>query len=193
MKYLIVVLFSFLSFVSFSQDDGIETDILKKKKYYNSFAFDFNMNGSNETYIQGGGGFRVAAGYKMNRWINVGAGSGFEFYNFENNTAFIPLFAEVKGELADWKVVPFYSMEMGIGFRMKSKNDSWENKPKGFYFRPQLGWKFKGKNDFATTLGFGYLLQKSSEDYDYSWGEEIYREKIKRTFQRYFFQVGFEF
>lgn len=210
MKYILIIL-SFLFTSSLIGQNDVKTLELGQKQYYNSLAFDFNVAGSSKTNYKGGFGFRYAAGYKMNRWLNFGAGIGFEFLNFgnalshcgfwncnsysyrRNNTLFIPLYAEVRGELTEWKVRPYYQMELGMGFKVKGAYDDIDNRPKGAYFRPQIGWKFKGKGDFAPSVGFGYLLQTSVEKRDRSWGESIYLERKKRKYQRYFIQFGFEF
>ena len=210
MKYILIIIGLLFTFPSIGQnDENTMTLELKEKRYYNSLAFDFNMGGSSATVYKGGIGFRYAAGYKMNRWLNFGAGIGFEFLNFgsgysdcgfwncnsyySNKTLFIPLYAEVRGELTEWKVRPFYQVELGMGFKIKGEFDNLDNRPKGVYFRPQLGWKFKGKNDFSPSVGFGYLLQTSQENRDSGWGDDIYLEKKKRKYQRYFIQFGFEF
>jgi len=210
MKYIFIIIGLLFTFSLVAQnDENITTLELEEKRYYNSLAFDFNMGGSSATSYKSGLGFRYAAGYKMNRWLNFGGGIGFEFLNFGRNSTicgivgcdtyygsnnlFIPLYAEVRGELAEWKVKPFYQVELGMGFKVKGENDNLDNRPKGVYFRPQMGWKFKGKNDCASSIGFGYLLQTSRENRDNSWGEDVYLEKKKRTYQRYFIQFGFEF
>ena len=203
MKYIFIIIGLLFTFSLMGQDDeNISTLELKEKRYYNSLAFDFNMGGSSKTIYKSGVGFRYAAGYKMNRWLNFGAGIGFEFLDFgagnyyyggRNNTLFIPLYAEVRGELAEWKVRPFYQVELGAGFKIKSEFDNFDNRPKGVYFRPQIGWKFKGKNDFSPTVGFGYLLQTSRENRDYSSEEYINIENKKRKYQMLIKSIPFVF
>lgn len=193
MKYTLILICSLLVFSVAAQDDNIETLELKTPRYYNSLAFDFNMNGKGDRGFEGGIGFRYAAGYRMNKWLNFGAGVGFEFYDFERKIVFAPIYAEVRGELTDWDVVPFYQVELGMGFKIPGEYDNFDNKPKGVYFRPQVGWKFKRSNNFSSTIGFGYQLQTSREKLDNSWEDDLYILDRKRKYQRYFIQIGFEF
>ncbi len=199
MRHYIIFLF-ILSVLSLqAQDENALSNSLSKQsetpRFYNSLAFGFNMGrpGTDAVYMQGGLGFRYAAGYKLNKWMNFGAGTGFEFYDFDAPTVFIPLYAEMRGELTNWRVTPFYIVEVGMGFKLRNGFSNYDNKPKGAYFRPQLGWKFKRKSGFASTVGVGYVLQTSRSKYDNSWGDDIYISDIRRKYQRYFVQFGFEF
>ena len=195
MKYTLILICSLLVFSLSAQDDNIETLELKTPRYYNSLAFDFNMGGKGKdnSEFEGGIGFHYSVGYRMNKWLNFGAGTGFEFYNFDRKTVFVPIYAEVRGEFTNWRVAPFYQVELGMGFKVPVEYDYFDNKPKGVYFRPQIGWKFKRNNNFASTIGFGYQLQTSTEKLDNSWGDDLYIENRKRKYQRYFIQFGFEF
>ncbi len=203
-KILIILIINSFYFSLFSQEETTTLEIEKTRKYYTNISLGFNM-GSVQEYgsrnLKGGMGFRYAMGYNMNRWLNFGAGTGFEFYDFGiqyswtriDPIVFIPLFAEVRGDFLDKKITPFYSLQLGYGFKVPTENDDWGNKPGGTYFRPALGCKFKLTEKFSSSVSFGYELQHARYKRDDSWGEDPYINDIRRTYQRYFIQFGFGF
>ncbi len=167
-----------------------------QQKYYNQISFGYNIgNLSDESEtVSGGLGFRYALGYKWKKYANFGGGIGFEFYDFkEKPLVFIPVYADIRGEFTNWKIRPFYNVEFGYGFKVKTENLDWDNKPNGIYFRPNIGWKFKKNENFATTIALGYQLQKAKYIKDYSWEDNKYIQEYNYTYQRYTIQFGFEF
>ncbi len=197
MKKILIILFTSISFFVTGQVvEEEKKEILNNKttgKYYNYLSFDFNFGASGEFYYQGGVGFRYSLGYKMNPKINIGAGLGFEFYDFEFPTVFMPLYIEAKGELTNWRITPYYNVALGHAFKAGNRFENWDNIPNGVYFKPSIGWKFKRNEYFASTVSFGYQLQHAFFKRDDSWGEHISITKEKRIYQRYVIQFGFEF
>ncbi len=187
----------------FSQSEEPKKE--EKNNYYSLMTLGFNLGRLNQenddTVMKGAFGFRYGMGYVMNRWINVGAGVGMEFYDIgwgnafggSPSIAFIPLYAEARGEFTNWRISPMYSLEVGYGFKIPSQYENWDNKPGGAYFRPALGWKFKKNENFASTVSLGYLMQHAVFKRDNSWEDYTDISKTTRIYQRYFIQFGFEF
>lgn len=194
MKNLLLIVFLFFSIQVMAQK--VENDNINTLKYYTHLNIGFNFNQGNEELDEsftGGVGMRYSMGYKFNKRLQVGAGAGFEFYDFYTPTAFVPVFAEIRGEIMPWKIAPIYSIEVGYGFLMPTRFNRWDNKPSGAYFRPSIGWKFKKGESFATSISVGYLLQHAKYLDDNSWRDYTSINEITRNLQRYSIQFGFEF
>ncbi len=190
-RTILMLIFAGLALSLKAQDE-------KEINYYSHISFGFNLGnlqrsefGSNTK--SGGIGFRYSMGYEFNRWLSVGGGIGYEFYNFDNPDVFIPVYAEIRGDLTEWKVRPIYSMELGWGVKVLSQFENWDNKPNGVYFRPAVGWKFQKRERFASSISFGYELQHAKFRRDDSWDDDLYIVNIKRLYQRYSINFGFEF
>ncbi len=168
-----------------------ELPVEKENKILNHLALNINMGGSPEQGYAGGFGIRYSILKKQNNYYNFGGGLGLEIYNLEE--IFLPIYGEATGNLTKWKNSPFYRLNVGVGFWMPFDWRRYDNKPLGAFVNPMLGWRFQKRPNFATTVALGYQMQHVVYKYDYSWDGYIDINREIMFFQRYNFQLGFEF
>ena len=108
-----------------------------------------------------------AIGYRFNRWIGVGIGSGYENFEVDEGMKVIPVFAEARGFLTRTKVAPYYSVRAGYGFALKTVEWNISRAEGGFLFNPEVGVRFGGGAPVSFYTGMGIHLQRAT--YEYTW------------------------
>ncbi len=112
-------------------------------------------------FFQGGAGVHHAMGYRFNRLVGVGVGTGIETHDFDFKRNFIPVYAEVRGFLLSKKITPYYALKVGYGFALKDDISGTIAAKGGFHFSPEAGIRF-GAGEVSYYLGLEYKLQKGS-------------------------------
>lgn len=115
-------------------------------------GYSCRLNRSNFGFVE----LDAVAGYRINEYLNVGAGLGGRYY-FDNDRVRystikwgVPLFVDVRGQFIpsfNRNVVPYYSFDIGGTFR------------DGFMMRPTLGLRI-GENRSAFLIGLAYTGQQ---------------------------------
>lgn len=93
-------------------------------------------------------------GYQFNSTFSIGLGTGLRYY-FEEETALIPVFTDIRTTLMDRKVSPYLSLAAGYSFDLTNDPDG-----AGFLFNPALGVRFMASETVAVHVGLGYEMQK---------------------------------
>lgn len=109
----------------------------------------------------GGAGVHYSIGYKFSRMLGVGIGSGFESHDFFETRNIVPLYAEARGYFVPKKISPYYAVKIGYGFALENELNGTIDAKGGFYFCPELGVRFGGKN-VNYYVGLEYLLQNAT-------------------------------
>ena len=100
-------------------------------------------------------GAKYIAGYRFNKTLFVGGGTGFEFEVWDG-IATIPVFANAKAYIGNWRLTPFIGLS--IGGRIDLTNDSgYTIKPFGIYCDPHIGVEYRIKR-YALNLKLGWSL-----------------------------------
>jgi len=128
----------------------------------------------------------LTVGYQLNSKISLGLGTGFDAYG----TPIIPLFLDLRGDLLNTAVTPYYKLSLGYGFdhpttEQKSNDDIEYNG--GVLLHPSVGLKFYTRGNLAWLLDFGYRFQRY--DRAFSWEANPQRWTLQRTT----FRIGIEF
>ena len=118
-------------------------------------------------------GAKYIAGYRFNKTLFVGGGTGFEFEVWDG-IATIPVFANAKAYIGNWRLTPFIGLS--IGGRIDLTNDlpndhGYTIKPFGIYCDPHIGVEYTIKR-YAFNLKLGWSLVNYIDYYDGETGTE---------------------
>lgn len=98
--------------------------------------------------------FETVHGIRVNKYVSVGFGLGFNLFTFTDNGKdaegfLLPLFVDVKWYILDRKVSPYVSLDMGYNFGVGNHFGEYA----GMYIAPGAGVSFKLKGKGAFNLG----------------------------------------
>ena len=127
----------------------------REKGWYHTTSGFINFS------FQGGAGVHHAMGYRFNRLLGVGLGTGIETHDFDFKRNFIPVYAEARGFLLPKKITPYYALKIGYGFALKDEINGTVAAKGGFHFSPEVGVRF-GAGEVSYYLGLEYKLQNGS-------------------------------
>ena len=115
-------------------------------------------------------GAKYIAGYRFNKTLFVGGGTGFEFAVWDG-IATIPVFANAKAYIGNWRLTPFIGLS--IGGRIDLTNDylGYTIKPFGIYCDPHIGVEYRIKR-YALNLKLGWSLVNTIDYFDGETGTE---------------------
>jgi hypothetical protein len=159
----------------FTKNKGIyglfQAGLLMGDGGYNSIVVDMNTN--------------LAIGYKFHRLLGVGGAAGIDIIH---NIAFIPLTIDLRGNVLDNAVTPYYALQTGFSMPL---NDDIESKKMsgGFIANPAIGLQISLSKDVAMLLEAGFRYQQYYVT-GQNWRGE-YDQTI--TINRYNFRFGFIF
>lgn len=166
---------------------------LKSRGYYNISSLALLLG-------EGANGFipypslTTVNGYQWNQQIFVGAGLGYEFYEWSN----LPLFVEVKIMLKPDVLTPFFSFKTGCSFPLsKNKEFNWNGDGGktfgGVLLSPEAGVRISLSAKSSLMLGIGYHYQELSyEEPDYGWIQD-YKKKVFVNYNRISLRIGLLF
>ncbi len=126
----------------------------------------------------GGVGIHHAMGYRINRMLGVGLGSGIETHDFNRVRNIIPVYAEARGFFFPKKITPYYAIKLGYGFALRNEISGTTDASGGIHFSPELGVRF-GSGDVSYYLGLEYKIQNATFTSNDQWfGGGIVTESI---------------
>jgi hypothetical protein len=141
-----------------------------------------NTSGFINTSFNGGAGIHHVMGYRFNRMLGIGLGTGVETHDFSSVRNIIPIYAEARGFLLPKKITPYYALKIGYGIALKERQffdeGGSESAKGGFHFSPELGVRF-GAGDVSYYLGLEYKIQNASYRHqDFFGGGAVFTDKI---------------
>jgi len=136
-------------------------------------------NGSN------GLGFSFSAGKKINRFLLLGAGAGFDHYIWNTGEKILPVFIEAQGFFQQTNESLFYKVQIGKGFAFTDEDYGITKANGGLMIHPSLGLRI-GHNRVKTTFAVGYKFQNANFIYNDRWQ----RRDQDITFKRLTFSIG---
>ncbi|MEM8908936.1 MAG: hypothetical protein AAGD05_13905 [Bacteroidota bacterium] len=122
-------------------------------------------------------------GYQFNPYFALGAGVGVDQYDF----TMIPIYADVRGNLFNRSIAPFYALNVGYSFAFGDNNNGFFNEDfrGGWLIHPTLGLRFATRKSMSYTLEFGYKFQYAER--------RFFDTKDKLRLQRMTFKAGVQF
>ncbi len=120
-----------------------------------------NSSGFINISFSGGAGIHHAMGYRFNRYIGVGLGTGIETHDFTTIRNIIPIYAEARGFLVPEKISPYYALKIGYGIALNDASRGTTRAVGGFHFSPEFGVRFGG-GDVSYYLGVEYKIQNAT-------------------------------
>jgi len=150
--------------------------------YHNSSAF-INVSSS------GGAGIHYAMGWRFNRLLGVGIGTGIETHDFGWVRNIVPVYAEARGFLLPKKITPYYALKLGYGIALNDRANGTTDARGGIHFSPELGMRFGG-GDVSYYAGIEYKIQNASFTNDW-WGGGSSTDRI--SYRRFEFRTGLLF
>jgi len=142
----------------------IKPNNFKTKGFYQSLAISL-MTGFPEDDVDGiknGFGFRFVYGYRFNRWIAAGLGTGMNQYLITDNDKIIPVFANFHGFINAKRISPMYNLDVGLGLGLYDSNFL-ENIIPGFLFHPSIGFRLGSSESANTTIDMGVRFQNITD------------------------------
>ncbi len=160
------------------------------KLYTNAFwgfllAKEEDRWGDNEELKVGYTIMHLSLGHRFNRFFSLGGGMSWDQYD---QTLF-SFFAEVRGELVDYTMSPYYVMRAGYGIPVFNTNSE-ENfdLTGGYSFHPAIGLRFATHQKTNILLEAGYRFQQMNMEY-----EDFFNTKDKITLRRLSLRFGLDF
>lgn len=120
-----------------------------------------NTSGFLNVSFMGGAGIHHAMGYRLNRMLGIGLGTGIETHDFTRVRNIIPVYAEVRGFFLPKKISPYYAVKFGYGFGLNDAQSGTTNAKGGLHFSPEIGVRFGGQ-DVSYYLGIEYKIQNAT-------------------------------
>ncbi len=144
----------------------------KEKGWYQNSSGFINVSYS------GGAGIHHAMGYRFNRLLGVGLGTGIESHDFSSIRNIVPVYAEARGFLIPQKISPYYALKIGYGIALKDGSRGTTRAVGGFHFSPEFGVRFGG-GDVSYYLGVEYKIQNATFTTDgFDFGGVKFTDKI---------------
>lgn len=182
---------------------GGETNLnngIKNKKWYGNISMK-GMPGYENYYSYGivpynysqslmGWNIEMSGGYKLRHFLQAGIGIGATTFHLASAKNFVPVYAELKGEITKTKIAPCYKLEAGYAQAIQSKINKNAHVKGGTFFSPSIGIRFQKQNT-ATQISIGYMQQNASEKYTYEGTQ--FTEQYKRVYKRIFLNLGIDF
>jgi len=128
--------------------------------------------------------------YQHHRLIGTGIGVGVDFYNV-NLGSILPVYGTVRGYLKEEKVSPYYQIAAGYGIPINNDSRGFTDSNGGYYFAPELGFRFG--ESAATNMTIGLGLQWQQATYTQDFGDTISKNEDEYTFRRFNFKIGILF
>ncbi len=143
---------------------------IKEKGYFSDLTMGFLMGQEtysdiDNIYLNWGFNLHTIHGYKFNKFIAIGVGTGFDVYG---GFDIIPLYASFRSYPFSKKVSPYFGWNGGYGFAPEFLNNNSSDEKGGFLSHPLVGLRFasiKGNNFF---LELGQKFQFASRESN--WG-----------------------
>jgi hypothetical protein len=134
---------------------------------------------------------RYRTGYYFNRYLSLGLGSGFDFY--EDGAMMIPLFADVRGDLFQKAVSPHYFLNLGYGFA-GARGWSMNRLDGGLMGQIGGGIKINTRRKYEWLLTSGFRFQQTYQEFDLWTGRaEPVRVQGNLRYNRIFFEIAMGF
>ena len=115
-------------------------------------------------------GAKYIAGYRFNKTLFVGGGTGFEFAVWDG-IATIPVFANAKAYIGNWRLTPFIGLSIGGRIHLTNDYLGYTIKPFGIYCDPHIGVEYRIKR-YALNLKLGWSLVNTIDYVDGETGTE---------------------
>ncbi len=128
-------------------------------------------------------GIQNTFGYKWKSWLAFGLGVGYDNYNLDDRLSTIPIFIDIRGQITDHQVSPFYNIQAGYSIGLKDEDLLVAENEGGWLVHTSMGVIFNsnsGKN--AYTLDLGYRFQRIAFRREFPWNNDFddYRILYKR-------------
>lgn len=120
-----------------------------------------NSSGFINVSYSGGAGIHHAMGYRFNRLLGVGLGTGIETHDFSSIRNIVPIYVEARGFLIPQRISPYYALKIGYGIALKDDSRGTTKAVGGFHFSPEIGVRFGG-GDVSYYLGIEYKIQNAT-------------------------------
>ncbi len=131
----------------------------REKGFYNHFSFSTTASQGDE---DNGGGMKYSFGYQPKQYWGYGGSIGFDGYG--DGHIFTHLAVQARGYLRDKSATPYANVELGYGIANGTGFGVVEAKG-GPYFSANLGYRFRSHKPTHFTLGFGYVYQQGSFEF----------------------------
>lgn len=137
-----------------------------------------NTSGFINVSFMGGAGIHHAMGFRFNRMLGLGLGTGIETHDFNRVRNIVPVYAEARGFFFPKKISPYYAVKLGYGFALTDQLSGTTEAKGGIHFSPELGVRF-GAGDVSYYLGLEYKIQNATfTSSDIFFGGGIFTEKV---------------
>lgn len=135
---------------------------------------------------------QLSAGYAYRYWLQGGLGTGVEQYG---KITIFPIFAELRGNVLDNKVSPYYALKIGRSFASLKDDSRYQEATGGLMTELQAGLNidFKG---FSWQLGTGFHQQKVTLEgttNSWGWGNFTHSRYQLRNLRRFMMTTSFRF
>lgn len=152
--------------------------------YYDLSAFaNFSNDGD------GGIGATFSAGYQLNNYLGLGLATGYNYLSANNGVQLFPFAAEVRGQVLQAPVTPFYRVTAGYSFATRNPDFGIIEARGGWFWYPAIGMRWDTYSGSAFTLDGGYQFQ-SATIVSQSWNGT---NTDDLTFRRFTLRAGFVF
>jgi len=112
---------------------------------YQSGTGNYGMDRFQFNFINGG---------QIGPYFSLGFGTGLRYY-FDSEAALIPFFADFRVNFIDFRVSPYFSLDVGYSFDATNNFEG-----VGFLLNPTVGASFKISRRSAINVGLGYEMQR---------------------------------
>lgn len=140
----------------------------EKGIYYTAKATFIVGNDGDRAHARNGFGLSLSGGYRFNRLLGVGLGTGFDQFIWDSGEELIPIFAEVNGFLSSKHTTPFYNLQAGYSIALQDERYLQVDSDGGWMLYPSIGIRF-GQQNVKYTIDMGYKFQKARYSYQDVW------------------------
>ncbi|WNJ16960.1 hypothetical protein [Pontibacter sp. G13] len=167
----------------------------RSKGYYSATNIGV-LIGNEWGYTSGTFLFQQSHGYRFNDYLSTGLGAGISTFS---SGVYIPLFAEIRGDLAKTQVRPFYHAQAGYAFATRP-NDEWTDwnggsvtttNPGGYMWALSTGIRIGTRSRVSWVFETGYYVSRSETTTVWETSRSTNTQRI--TARRVFVSTGIMF
>jgi len=174
---------------SFSNEIKKTPYIFREKGiYYAISAGLITGNPGRRQHEKNGYTLSVSSGYRLNRLLSVGIGTGFDQYYHGSGERTHPIFLDFRSFLFPNNTTLMINVQTGYSLAFGNENKGLLDAKGGFMFYPNIGLSFGG-TETKYSIDIGYKFQKATWTYASSWDIRNQTE-LRMGYRRFVLRFG---
>ena len=162
----------------------------KKGIYYALYGGFITSNHGQRLNGTNGYTFSFSSGYRFNRFLSIGLGTGIDQYAHRSGEKVHPIFLDLRSFLTAHNTTFVFNLQTGYSFAFNDENKNIIDSDGGFMFYPNIGLSF-GEGETKYSFDVGYKFQKANWTYSNSRWDARNQTDYRMNYKRFVIRLGF--